>query len=299
LNFGHHDTTLTASVAAFHNQIPIAHIEDLNDFNSEKFFSAHLQRSHRSVAVLAELLFTPSAFAKNALIHEGINENMIYSVGSTLSDITHLIMQGYSRSDCLRTLFSSLSNLRMQQIIRGDFLILDLLYPSNIHKTVELLPRIIELNKDFLPIFISRDINMVDSFRQQSCLEGILSLEHVNHLQRCSLLAQASCVVTDNEDTLEECTAYGTKGILLKEHTGRFDLISSGLATIAAPQPELLCGQIISARRGNHQKSLHLPSLHASSTATASKQIVQALLTSRTSGISQKSKTEPLSRRAG
>jgi UDP-N-acetylglucosamine 2-epimerase len=116
-------------------------------------------------------------------------------------------------------------------------------------------------------------------------------------MQRCALIYKSACVMTDNDDVLEECSAFDTKGILLADNTDRVDIISSGSASIAAIRAELLARQIraiVNERSSQKEKTGSSP---IGQYPTAAK-IVEAI-TSRTGEIARKERRELLSRQAG
>ena len=85
--FVHGDTTTTAfaSIAAFYNQIKICHIEaGLRTFNKYSPFPEEINRT--ITGKLADLHFAPTKTAKQNLINEGIDKNLIAVTGNTVID---------------------------------------------------------------------------------------------------------------------------------------------------------------------------------------------------------------------
>ncbi len=83
----HGDTTTTfaASLAAYYQQIKIAHVEaGLRTYN---IYSPWPEEGNRKmVSNLASIHFAPTQMAKNNLLTEGIPENRIYVTGNTVID---------------------------------------------------------------------------------------------------------------------------------------------------------------------------------------------------------------------
>ena len=85
--FVHGDTTTTAfaSIAAFHNQIKICHIEAGLRTNNK--FSPFPEEINRSIAgLLADFHFAPTNEAKENLLNEKISEDSIIVTGNTVID---------------------------------------------------------------------------------------------------------------------------------------------------------------------------------------------------------------------
>ena len=83
----HGDTTTAfiSSLAAFQNKIKIGHVEaGLRTYNLNYPYPEEFNR--KSIAVMADINFTPTKNATKNLIKENISKNKIYQTGNTIVD---------------------------------------------------------------------------------------------------------------------------------------------------------------------------------------------------------------------
>ncbi|EJS83175.1 UDP-N-acetylglucosamine 2-epimerase, partial [Pasteurella multocida] len=86
--FVHGDTatTLAASLAAYYNQIDIAHIEA--GLRTNNIYSPWPEEGNRKLtAALAKYHFTPTQATKENLLRENIDPSKIYITGNTVIDV--------------------------------------------------------------------------------------------------------------------------------------------------------------------------------------------------------------------
>ena len=294
LSFGHSSFTFSCAFSAFQNSVAIAHLCDANTLLSRCRNSDHDSQIRKSINAIADLHFTACGRVKNTLINEGIDENRIYAVGSPIADSGRLISQSLLFNKDTDELFPSaiqpcwhlikkskivlfeLNNLRSQQEMSEEFL-RSIESALGDHKIVFLDP--------------SEGANLRLSSR-------VIRLARVNHLQRCLLLSRASCAVSDSIETLDESSAFGTRGILLQSNTDRFDLVSAGWVTLASNFLEGVSKQIASIARESATKNRTTKPFEAlGSTSTgASARIAQALTIQRDESVQKLRTSLPLQR---
>lgn len=299
LSFGHSGAAFAAAVAAFQNNVSIAHLDDLGGSHPYRHLSRQALQSCRSIAILSQLHFTVSNEAKNLLLHEGVSEENIFSVGSTLSDSTRQIQTQLNSGTLVGELFSNKYATLAERILHGQFFYVEVESERSLAILAEVLPYC-RVCQDFpTPVLNIQNKSLLQKIESDKAYQATNRVSHLRHLQRCALLLKASLVITDNEDTLEESVAFGTMGILLKEHTIRTDLINSGLASVAAPGCELVIAQIDRClqesrrrRSPSENPSKPVPETHAAT------KIVRAI-TNRINESVQREKTSLLSRQAG
>src|SRR5437660_8568494 len=79
-------TTFAASLAAFYERIPVAHVEaGLRTGNLQAPWPEEMNRVLTSR--LASLHFAPTSAARDNLLHEGVPENLIHVTGNTVDDV--------------------------------------------------------------------------------------------------------------------------------------------------------------------------------------------------------------------
>lgn len=82
---GDTSTSFAAALAAFHQQIPVGHVEA--GLRSGDLYSPWPEEANRKLtAALATLHFAPTATAKHNLLREGISDSAIHVTGNTVID---------------------------------------------------------------------------------------------------------------------------------------------------------------------------------------------------------------------
>lgn len=299
LIFGHNELTFASAVAAFQNRVPIAHIENNNICADSPVGPRHTNQSHRSISILSDLHFTCNSEMKYALIHDGIKEESIFTVGSTLIESSQRIIENISTEEFLKSLFNKFNSELVRKILDGQFFLFDLESCKYLNHLSDSIPAILSQSSELIPLIHAPSDSTRLNLQKSKLFEQVIMLDKLKHLQRCALLFKAACVLTDNDDTLEECSAFGTKGILIHERTNRSDLMSSGAASIADVRGNTLHKQIFSCKQEAKFKSkqICMRAVH-SSAFTASHEILRAI-TSQTNESVEKEKIELLSQRAG
>lgn len=82
---GDTSTSFVAALAAFYKQIPVGHVEaGLRTYNRYEPFPEEMNRN--LTGSLANLHFSPTALAKENLLREAVDENVIFITGNTVID---------------------------------------------------------------------------------------------------------------------------------------------------------------------------------------------------------------------
>ncbi|MEN9810929.1 MAG: hypothetical protein RLZZ488_2496 [Pseudomonadota bacterium] len=299
LSFGHSGATFAAAVAAFQNNVSIAHLDDLGGLHPYRHLPRQAQQSCRSIAILSQLHFTVSNEAKKILLHEGISEENIFSVGSTLGDSASQIRRQLNSQSFVAELFINGFSTLGDRILHGQFFYVEIESEKSLAILAEVLPYYAVSRNFPVPVLHIQNKTLLERIESDKAYQATCKISHLRHLQRCALLLKASLVITDSEDTLEESVAFGTMGILLREQTLRADLISSGLASVAPQGCELVIAQIDRyLQQSRSRNSLGENSALPAAEGGAATKIVRAI-TNRTSESVRRGKTSLLSRQAG
>jgi UDP-N-acetylglucosamine 2-epimerase (non-hydrolysing) len=301
LNFGHGEQAFSTVMTAFQNQISTANLTDplRNEVNQNN--SRHVSQAIKSISIISELLFTPSVHARNILVHDGINENSIYVVGSTLFD-TGALLSSIFTADYFANAFSqTLREDDVRFLMKGKFFVLHVHSESDLAAYSELVRLVRDQHISILPVILfGREISIQ---RLHSDLESVYSnallLPKISFRQKLALISRAACVLGRHGETIEECTALGTKSIIFEDLKYGTELLSSGLISAAPQLPEGQVRAILSCL--DSSKSTQQDNLYSQTDLnriSSSSKIVQAI-SNRTNESVQTAKTSLLSRQAG
>lgn len=238
-------TSFAAALAAFHERIPVAHVEaGLRTGDLARPFPEEANR--RLTGVLAELHFAPTEGARRNLLREGIPAEKILVTGNTVIDAL-LSTVGRLRSDSIlrarvreglpplregaplvlitghrresfgegfERIGQGLASLARQ---RPD---VDLVYP------VHLNPRVREPVRRLL-----------------GGLPNLHQIEPVDYLALVDLLERCRIVITDSGGIQEEAPALGKPVLVMREKTERPEATEAGTARLVGTDPEAIVSE--------------------------------------------------------
>ncbi len=212
-------TAFAASLAAFYEDIPLAHIEAGLRTNRIKLpFPEEMHR--RSIAVLADYHFAPTAFAKQNLLSEGIDENRIHMVGNTVIDALR-----FSQSqpvtpewDIPARLFPVLFTAHRRENIGKPML-----------GMFRALRRIVESHENvfaFCPLHSNPKVR--EAARVLEGCDRIRIIDPPGPVRFHALLSKCRLVLTDSGGIQEEVTSLGIPTIVMRYSTERMEGIHAG-----------------------------------------------------------------------
>lgn len=104
----HGDTTtsMAAALAAFYQQIPVAHIEA--GLRTHDIYSPWPEEMNRQITGrIASLNFSPTQLSRRNLLAEGVEDSKIYVVGNTVIDALHMVLKEIQTRESVRSVIMS------------------------------------------------------------------------------------------------------------------------------------------------------------------------------------------------
>lgn len=227
-------STMSAAMAAFYLKIPVGHIEaGLRTHDIYAPFPEEMNR--RVVSTLASYHFTPTAFATNNLLFEGIKKDAVYCTGNTVVDALRIakehIVDGRIRI-----------NKRLQERIaqcktKGKLILLTMHRRESFDGGIA---RVLKTVSDFLRIYDNvfcfypyhPNPHVVDALRSAglSELSNCFLSEPMIYQDLIYLLDHVDLVLTDSGGIQEEAISLGKTVLILREKTERQEGVQEGLA---------------------------------------------------------------------
>ena len=212
-------TAFAAALAAFYENVPLAHIEaGLRTHRMKLPFPEEMHR--RSIALLADYHFAPTAFAKQNLLNEGIDENRIHVVGNTVIDALR-----FSQSqpvtpewDLPARLFPILFTAHRREHIGKPML-----------GMFRALRRIVESHENlfaFCPLHSNPKVR--EAARVLEGCDRIRIIDPPGPVRFHTLLSKCRLVLTDSGGIQEEVTSLGIPTIVMRYSTERIEGIRAG-----------------------------------------------------------------------
>lgn len=234
-------STMAAAMAAFYLKIPVGHIEaGLRTHDIYAPFPEEMNR--RVVSTLASYHFTPTVYATNNLLTEGINKDAIYCTGNTVVDALRIVKEYIA--DGRITINKSLQERIAQCKAKGKLILLTMHRRESFHGGVA---RVFKTVSDFLGkhenvfCFYPYHPNpqVVDALKQAelSDLHNCFLSEPMIYQDLVYLLDQVDLVMTDSGGIQEEAISLGKTVLVLREKTERQEGIIEGMAHLVGTDP--------------------------------------------------------------
>ena len=231
----HGDTTTTfaASLAAFYQRIPVAHVEaGLRTYNKYSPFPEEINRS--LTARLADLHFAPTDLNRDNLLRESIGDLRIWVTGNTVIDaLMQTIRQGFdfgselAQVDFNRRIILLTTHRRenwggrMEQIYLA---MLDLL------KAFEDIEIVFPVHKN--PIVRDLAQSMLGESKRVHLIEPLEYEPFAN------LMNQSYLVLTDSGGMQEEAPSLGKPVLVLRDTTERPEAVKAGTVKLIGTNRE-------------------------------------------------------------
>ena len=253
--FVHGDTTtsMAASLAAFYQQIPVAHVEA--GLRTHNIYSPWPEEVNRQITSrIAAYNFAPTELSKNNLLADGIDASTITITGNTVIDALHQVVNRIENDPELQSsLHKKLlsagydsdrvgSNRRLVLItghrrenfgegfinickaikdLANRFPDVDFVYPMHLNPNVR---------KPIHRVF-GDDLN---------CFENLFFIEPLEYLEFVFLMEKSFFVLTDSGGIQEEAPSLGKPVLVMRDTTERPEGIKAGTLKLVGTTEEVI-----------------------------------------------------------
>ncbi len=227
------DTTsaFSAALVAFHEKIPVAHIEaGLRTHDNMNPYPEEVNR--KLISQIANLHFAPTKLSKNNLLREGIKDN-VFITGNTVIDALLIISRNESISNKLdfdwenkKVIFSTLHRREN--------------WGGNLIKISEGIKKILLNHKDtflLMPLHKNKIVREVLKSEFQS-FPRVLLTEPLNYFSVVEIIKKCTLILTDSGGLQEEAPTFGKPLLILRNNTERPEAVESGVAKLAGTNSE-------------------------------------------------------------
>lgn len=244
---GDTSTTLAASLAAYYERIAVAHVEaGLRTGNIYSPWPEELNR--KLVGSIARVHFSPTELAKENLIAEGIENEIIRVTGNTVIDALiyarGLLMNDAAMMTKLESDFSFLNPSKKMILVTVH-------RRESFGKGFEDICNALKIlsQRDDLQIVypVHLNPNVQEPVRRiLGAFENIHLIEPQEYLPFVYLMNTAYLVLTDSGGIQEEAPALGKPVLVLRDTTERPEAILAGTAKLLGTSTKLILQEVIS-----------------------------------------------------
>ncbi len=251
----HGDTTtaMSASLAAFYQQIPVGHVEA--GLRTGDLLSPFPEEANRQiVGRVAQYHFAPTKKARENLIAEGVSTDRIWVTGNTVIDALLIAKRKVDsvESQHWQSLFGDHLHRRLANRERRHILITGHRRESFGQGFENICSAIHDLairNPDFqftYPVHLNPNVQEPVK-RILGGLENVALIKPVEYLPFVWLMSHADIVLTDSGGIQEEAPALGKKVLVMRDVTERPEAVEAGTATLVGTDPQRIVSEIETA----------------------------------------------------
>lgn len=273
----HGDTTtaLAGAIAAFHRNIPVAHVEaGLRTGDLARPWPEEMNR--RCVDAMADWLFPPTRRADDALIGEGLGDRRRLITGNTVLDALALAERAIDRGvqrDAIAKLEARLSPCRRLVLVTGHR---RESFGAGVDGICDALLRLSERPEIEIvyPVHLNPHIRGPVSERLSGRARVHL-VPPLEYLPFVWLMRRADVILTDSGGVQEEAPSLGTPVLVMRETTERPEAVDAGTARLVGVNAERIEGEVLRLFRAG---SGLRPGANPYGDGRAAERIVSALL---------------------
>jgi UDP-N-acetylglucosamine 2-epimerase (non-hydrolysing) len=220
-------TAFTSTLAAFYQQIPVAHIEaGLRSYNKYSPFPEEINR--RLTTVMTDIHFAPTPLAKEALLNEGVAADEIVITGNTVVDALMHVSQlpFFFHNSMLGNVDLNKHRLVLVTSHRRESWGLEM---QNICEAVK---ELVHKNPDIVIVYPVYPNPVVKNTVEQILggLDRIHLVEPLDYMTFVNVMKKAYIILTDSGGLQEEAPTLKKPLLLLRDVTERPEAFEAGLA---------------------------------------------------------------------
>ncbi len=236
----HGDTTTTfvASLAAYYQQIPVAHVEA--GLRTGNLLSPWPEEGNRKLtAVLADRHFAPTEASQANLIAEGIGREKIFVTGNTvidaLLDVVARLDKDQERRERAAAVSPFLDSHRKLILVTGHR---RESFGEGFERICQALMEIAQLHPDVdivYPVHLNPNV-LEPVHRLLSGIDNIHLIAPLDYLPFVYLMSRAHIILTDSGGIQEEAPSLGKPVLVMRDTTERPEAVHAGTVKLVGTE---------------------------------------------------------------
>jgi UDP-N-acetylglucosamine 2-epimerase (non-hydrolysing) len=252
---GDTSTSTASALAAFYQQIPVAHVEA--GLRTNNMYSPWPEEINRQItARLASYHFAPTEWAKENLLKENIKEDRILVTGNTVIESLRMILKRIYESEELSDLIigqilvkgydiNRLSESRKLILITGHRR--ENFGPGfrNICNAIKTLSENFP-DFDFLyPVHFNPEVRLsVNEILGKATNENLFLIDPLDYLPFVFLMQRCYLLLTDSGGIQEEATDLGKPVLVMRDTTERPEALQAGTVVLVGTDQEKIISNV-------------------------------------------------------
>lgn len=235
-------TTMAASVAVYHHQIKLGHVEaGLRSFDKYNPFPEEINRTITDS--IADLLFAPTEVSRANLIKTGLEEDKIFVTGNTVVDaLLEISNEDYDFED--KTLekvdFSGKKIILLTTHRRENYLTGEM---KNIMESLNTLMRRHKNLEFVFPVHLNPNVRSIVQEKLEKSKQ-VHVVEPLSYKDLVKVMKNSYLILTDSGGIQEEGPTFGKPVLVLRKVTERPEGITAGVAKLVGTNKETITREV-------------------------------------------------------
>ncbi|AZC32617.1 UDP-N-acetylglucosamine 2-epimerase [Pseudomonas chlororaphis subsp. piscium] len=231
-------TTFATALAAYYQQIPVAHVEA--GLRTGNLYSPWPEEGNRKLTgALAALHFAPTENSENNLLKEGVHPESVYVTGNTVIDALLDVVKKLEESSSLRTgleeQFSFIRSGKKVILVTGHR------RESFGGGFERICHALLDTAKAFPDVEIVYPVHLNPNVREPinrllSGLDNIHLIEPLDYLPFVYLMNRSFIILTDSGGIQEEAPSLGKPVLVMRETTERPEAVEAGTVKLVGTE---------------------------------------------------------------
>lgn len=248
----HGDTTtaFASALAAFYQNIPVAHVEaGLRTFNIRSPFPEEFNR--QAVQKLTDLHFAPTETAKSNLQAENVSDENIFVTGNTVIDALHFITKAIEeKSDLQKDVYNVINDALPFEWMEKKFVLITGHRRENFGSGFEQICNSINLlSKLYTDVHFVYPVHLNPQVMRpvNTLLAGLPNVHLIHPLEYqpfVLVLKHCYLVLTDSGGIQEEAPSFGKPVLLMRETTERPEAVKHGTVRLVGANCDKIVDQV-------------------------------------------------------
>ncbi len=240
-------TTISTTLAAFYQQIPVAHVEA--GLRTGNLYSPWPEEANRKMTgVLAEIHFAPTSTSEANLLAEGVDATKIHVTGNTVIDALLEVVEKVSSRDDLQQQFQKqfefLGDSNRMVLVTGH-------RRENFGDGFEnICQSLLQIAKTFPDVNVVYPVHLNPNVREPvnrllRDVSNVHLIEPLDYLPFVYLMSKATIILTDSGGIQEEAPSLGKPVLVMRDTTERPEAVDAGTVKLVGTDPDNIERNII------------------------------------------------------
>jgi len=249
---GDTSTSTMVALAAFYQQIPVAHVEA--GLRTNNIYSPYPEEMNRQITGrIANFHFAPTEMAKNNLLKENVEEKNIFVTGNTVIDALYLALDKVKKSEELQNHIKEKLNKQLGEdfnIEKSKFILVTGHRRENFgqgfldicHALKEIALKYPEVNVIY-PVHLNPNVQK-PVYDILGNTNNIFLISPLDYLPFIYLMQHSYLILTDSGGIQEEAPSLGKPVLVMRDTTERPEAVNAGTVKLVGTNKDLIVSEV-------------------------------------------------------